>query len=197
MSTVRWLPYGESALLVEFSDPQDRWNFHCPLADEVIVGAATVLVRFDPARHRARDVIAASGSLPTVPREPVVHRIPVRYDGPDLTTVADAVGLSAAEVVERHAGSRYRAEFCGFAPGFTYLSGLDPALHLPRRSSPRSRVPAGSVAIAADWCAAYPTASPGGWHLIGTVVGAVLFDADRPQPALLAPGDVACFEVIQ
>ena len=89
------------------------------------------------------------------------------YDGEDLDAVAGATGLSPAEVAERHARPTYTCAFCGFAPGFAYLVGLDPALHLPRRSTPRTRVPAGSVAIAAEYSAVYPSASPGGWHVIG------------------------------
>jgi KipI family sensor histidine kinase inhibitor len=83
--------------------------------------------------------------------------------------------------------------FCGFAPGFAYLEGLDPGLHLPRRATPRTRVPPGSVAIAAAYTAVYPTASPGGWHLVGSTAMAV-WDAERSPPALLAPGTLVRFE---
>jgi 5-oxoprolinase (ATP-hydrolysing) subunit B len=118
--------------------------------------------------------------------------VPVRYDGPDLTDVAARTGMSPDEVVRRHTAGTYRVAFCGFAPGFAYLEGLDPRLRLPRRETPRTRVPPGSVAIAADYSAVYPTASPGGWHLLGTSTLAV-WDADRTPPALLTPGTLVRF----
>jgi KipI family sensor histidine kinase inhibitor len=119
------------------------------------------------------------------PRAPVV--LPVRYDGADLAEVARTTGLSEAEVVHRHAASEYTVAFGGFMPGFAYLTGLDPALHVPRRSTPRERVPAGAVAIAGEFAAVYPAATPGGWMLLGTC-DVPLFDVDRDPPALLRPG---------
>ena len=124
---------------------------------------------------------------------PVV--LDVRYDGPDLLYVARAAGLDVAEVVARHTGSEHVVAHGGFAPGFAYLDGLDPALHLPRRATPRSRVPAGSVAVAGGCSAVYPSASPGGWHLLGTC-GTVLFDPRRDEPALLAPGTRVRFRAV-
>jgi KipI family sensor histidine kinase inhibitor len=116
-----------------------------------------------------------------------VVEIPARYDGPDLADVAAAAGVSAGEVVRRHSAVTYEASFTGFAPGFAYLTGLDPALRMTRRSSPRPRVPAGSVAIADAYSAVYPRASPGGWHLLGST-DVVIFDASRDPAALIAPG---------
>jgi KipI family sensor histidine kinase inhibitor len=116
-----------------------------------------------------------------------VVEIPVVYDGVDLDDVARATGLEPDEVIARHTGSSFRVDFCGFAPGFGYLSGLDEALWLPRRSTPRTRVPAGSVAIASEYSAVYPGVSPGGWHLLGTTSTRV-WDVDRDPPALLEPG---------
>jgi len=113
--------------------------------------------------------------------------IDVVYDGDDLGAVAEATGLSVAEVVSRHHSGTYRVAFCGFSPGFGYLSGLDPMLHVPRRDAPRTRVPAGTVAIAAGYSAVYPAASPGGWHLIGTT-SVTLWDTDSDPPAALWPG---------
>lgn len=127
----------------------------------------------------AVDGVAATGSL---------VEIPVTYDGDDLADVAARVGCSAEEVVSRHAGAEYRVAFCGFAPGFAYLRGLDPRLVLPRRDVPRPRVPAGSVAIAAEYSAVYPSASPGGWHLLGTTRLAMWDPGDAAAPARLAPG---------
>ncbi len=102
--------------------------------------------------------------------------------------------MSRQEVVERHTAPTYRCAFCGFAPGFAYLTGLDPALHLPRRPTPRTRVPAGSVAIAAEYAAVYPSASPGGWHLIGHT-DATMWDATRDEPALVRPGTLVRFVI--
>ncbi|MCS7480938.1 5-oxoprolinase subunit PxpB [Umezawaea endophytica] len=121
-------------------------------------------------------------------------RIPVHYDGPDLDLVARTAGMTAAEVVALHSGTEYEVAFCGFAPGFGYLVGLPEALRQPRLDSPRTKVPAGSVAIAGEFTAAYPRATPGGWRLLGRT-DATLFDARREVPALLAPGDRVRFEV--
>jgi KipI family sensor histidine kinase inhibitor len=113
--------------------------------------------------------------------------IPVRYDGEDLQHIAELASLSVDDLIALHAGGEYFAEFCGFAPGFSYLSGLPDALHFARRSTPRTRVPAGAVAIAAGYCAVYPRESPGGWHLLGTT-SLVMWDAARASPATLEPG---------
>jgi KipI family sensor histidine kinase inhibitor len=114
--------------------------------------------------------------------------VAVRYDGEDLPDVAARLGLEVAEVIARHAAPTYTVACLGFSRGFPYLEGLDPALRLPRRDSPRPRVPAGAVAIAADQAGIYPQAMPGGWHVLGRT-DAVLFDEAVQPPALLAPGD--------
>jgi KipI family sensor histidine kinase inhibitor len=111
--------------------------------------------------------------------------VPVTYDGPDLAAVAAAWGCEVAEVASRHQATGFVSAFCGFAPGFAYLSGLE--IQVPRLVTPRTTVPAGSVALADRWCGVYPTASPGGWQIIGHT-DADLWDADRAQPALLEPG---------
>ena len=156
---------------------------------DVVPGAATVLVlaadpldlqRFLAFLPELTPAVAAATPGPAV-------QIATRYDGPDLPAVAEATGLDVAEVVARHSAVEYEAAFTGFAPGFAYLSGLDVALRLPRRGSPRPRVPPGSVAIADAFSAVYPRASPGGWHLLGSTE-AVVFDASREPPALIAPG---------
>lgn len=123
--------------------------------------------------------------------------IDVRYDGPDLPVIADLAGMSVEALVRRHSSITWRAAFGGFAPGFFYLvdarelaepgSGAEPLPPVPRLGSPRTRVPAGSVGLADRFCAVYPGASPGGWQLIGTT-DAPLWDTERPDPALLAPG---------
>lgn len=159
---------------------------------DVVPAQATLLVRCesDFARNEviARLEEAANAvdhAQPSVVRSPI--EIVVRYDGEDLPDIAKHCGISIEETINRHVAGAYVAEFCGFAPGFAYLSGLDPVLHLPRRDTPRTRVPAGSVSIAAMYSAVYPSASPGGWHLIGTTTAPV-WDLKRSPPALIEPG---------
>jgi allophanate hydrolase subunit 1 len=118
--------------------------------------------------------------------------IPVRYDGADLEEVAGLTGLTPAEVVLAHTGMPWQVAFGGFVPGFGYLVGGDPRLHVPRRASPRVSVPAGSVALAGEFTGVYPRPSPGGWQLIGST-DAVLWDPTRVPPALLAPGTTVRF----
>ena len=114
------------------------------------------------------------------------HELRASYDGPDLEAVARAAGLTVDEVVRRHAAATYVVDTIGFLPGFAYLTGLDRALVLPRRATPRPRVPARSIGIASEYTGVYPFDSPGGWHLIGRLVGVELFGA---AGALLALGD--------
>jgi KipI family sensor histidine kinase inhibitor len=117
--------------------------------------------------------------------------VPVHYggaDGPDLPEVAERLGLSQGQVVEAHAGPTYRVRMLGFVPGFAYLATLPEVLALPRRAEPRTRVPGGSVAIAARQTAVYPFETPGGWHLIGRT-DLSMWDIGRVPPARLAPGD--------
>lgn len=124
--------------------------------------------------------------------------LPACYDpslAPDLDAVAQAVGLPAAEVAARHAASAFTAVVIGFMPGFAYLEGLDPALRVPRRATPRPAVPEGAIAIAGSQTAVYPTPTPGGWSLIGRCPSR-LFDPSRPRPALMGEGDSVRFEPI-
>jgi KipI family sensor histidine kinase inhibitor len=118
--------------------------------------------------------------------------IPVRYDGEDLAEAADLLGCSSEELVRRHREETWTVAFCGFAPGFGYLAGTRFAWDTPRRSSPRTRVPAGSLALAGEFTGVYPRESPGGWQLIGHALVDV-FDLDRDPPALLVPGAVVRF----
>jgi KipI family sensor histidine kinase inhibitor len=113
--------------------------------------------------------------------------VPVVFDGPDLGTVGELVGRPPAQVVEELLATELTVAFGGFAPGFAYLTGLPDHLHVPRRDSPRTRVPPGSVGLAGPFAGIYPRASPGGWQLVGRT-NAVLFDVDRDPPALLRPG---------
>ena len=125
-------------------------------------------------------------------------RLPVCYEGeaaPDLAATAAAVGATAEEVVDLHSRTEYRVYMLGFLPGFPFMGDLPAPLHLPRRTQPRVRVPAGSVAIAGGLTAIYPCESPGGWHLIGRCP-VPLFDARRDSPSLLAVGDRVQFETV-
>ncbi len=138
------------------------------------------------------DVNAAGGISPVV--APSVT-LAVDYSGPDLDYVAQQCGMTSQEIVTLHSGARYVVEFCGFSPGFAYLTGLPAVLHLPRRATPRPRVPRGAVAIAAQYSAVYPRESPGGWHLLG-VTDHELWNMARDEPATLTPGTIVSFEQI-
>jgi len=194
---MRILPAGRDAVLVEVDDVAQALSLatHARehgLAREVVPGAASVLL--DGLGGSAPDL---SGWVPTspAPTSGEVVTLPVVYDGPDLQAVALLWECSVEEVVVRHSGLTLVSAFCGFAPGFAYLAGLPDDLAVPRLDSPRSRVPAGSVGLAGSWCGVYPTASPGGWQLLGRT-DAVLWDATAATPALLSPGTRVRFEVV-
>jgi KipI family sensor histidine kinase inhibitor len=140
---------------------------------------AATLRRLDPSASASA---AAGKSL----------ELPVVFDGADLADVAELTGRSVAALVEALTTAELTVAFGGFAPGFGYLSGLPEELHVPRRATPRTRVPAGSVALAGPFAGVYPQASPGGWQLVGRT-DAVLFDVDRDPPALLVPGTAVRF----
>jgi len=155
-------------------------------ADEIVPAAASVLFDGVPDADRLAGVLA--GWEPSEEPEPGdLVEVRVTYDGPDLGFVADQWGLTPDEAIAAHCGIEYIASFCGFAPGFSYLSGLPEKRAVPRLDSPRPRVPAGSVGLAGSWCGVYPTESPGGWRIVGTT-DAVLWDQVREHPALLEPG---------
>jgi KipI family sensor histidine kinase inhibitor len=187
---------GETALLIETEDVLGWYAAltarSLPGVVDLVPAARTVLVRHEP----DFDVSLLSDVTPahaTVTGDSVT--IPVRYDGADLTDVAKATGLSEDEVVTVHTGPEYTVAFTGFAPGFGYLTGLDDRLRLPRRDSPRTRVPAGAVAVAGEFTGVYPRPSPGGWHLLGHTTAA-LWDPTREPPALLRPGTTVRFEPV-
>lgn len=171
---------------------------------DVVPSYATLTVFYDPAmigyddiRRRIVSVLAEGESGQTAPpvAQPTTHRIHVVYDGEDLDEVASRTGLSREDVIAFHCQVEYRVFVTGFVPGFAYLGVLDERLSLPRRESPRKRVPPGSVAIAERQTGIYPASTPGGWHLIGTTVER-LFDANRLPPSLLQVGDRVRFEPI-
>lgn len=121
-----------------------------------------------------------------------VLEIPVKFDGEDLLFCAQQAGLSVDGWIEAFCGQRLRVAFLGFTPAFAFLSGLDPMLQVPRRNTPRPRVAAGSVALGGPWAGVYPTASAGGWQLVGQTEMPLL-DWSREQPVLWAAGDEVRF----
>lgn len=187
---------GDAALLVDTGDLGLSHRLHAairaarlPGVIDVVPGEATVLVTVDPARcdlPRLAERLPRL-ELPDQTSEAAAVEIPVGYDGADLAEVAELTGLTPGEVVRRHSAATYVVAYLGFAPGFAYLTGLDPALHVPRRETPRTSVPAGSVAIAGPYASVYPAASPGGWRLLGHS-DLPLWDTHRDPPALLQPG---------
>jgi KipI family sensor histidine kinase inhibitor len=197
---MRALRASDRAVLVECADLDEAMRLHRawvgePGVLERVPGARTVLVRFDPlvtsAGELARTLVTADAEA-AAPASGTEVTLPVRYDGEDLAEVAALLGVSVPEIIRRHADARWTVAFSGFAPGFGYLIGDDPLFDVPRRESPRTRVPAGSVALAGRFGGVYPRESPGGWQLIGTT-DAVLWDVHRDPPALLSPGTVVRF----
>ncbi|GAA1845815.1 allophanate hydrolase subunit 1 [Pseudonocardia alni subsp. carboxydivorans] len=166
-----------------------------PEVRELVPAARTVLVEVatGAATERVVQVARAADAAAGEAGTGTVHTLPVTYDGADLALVAETAGLSVDEVVALHSGAEYRVDFCGFAPGFGYLSGLPEPLRQPRLESSRTAVPAGSVGIADVYSCVYPRRSPGGWRLIGRT-DTVLFDPDADPPALFTPGDRVRFE---
>lgn len=194
---MRLLLYGPRAVLAEFDTLAEvmassaAWRTaQLPGVVDVVPAARTVLVVHDGSFDAALLVPADSLASPTS-SGPVIT-LDVDYDGEDLADAAAACALQVDELIATHTGAVYTAAFCGFMPGFSYLVGSPPALHLPRRHTPRTRVPAGSVAIAAEFTGVYPRESPGGWHLLGRT-DAVLWDDARDPAALLPPGATVRF----
>ena len=201
----RVLPLGDRGLLVELGGLDDVLALYAALERsrpagvvDLVPAARTIGVTVDPA---VLPLSVAHGWLTGTPPEEQadaaaarVVELPVHYDGDDLATVAGLLGITEADVIERHTASPWRVAFCGFAPGFGYLVGGE-GLTVPRRATPRTSVPAGAVGLAGAFSGVYPRSSPGGWQLIGRT-DAVLWneDARPPQsPALLSPGTVVRF----
>ncbi len=160
------------------------------LLDEVILGANTIVIK--PARYsgitkEGIGEILKSAKLKAANSEQKEVEIPTVYDGQHLKDVASHLRLSVREVIDMHCAETYTVSFIGFAPGFAYLTGLNPYLKVPRLSSPRAQVPKGSVAIAENYSAVYPNSSPGGWRLIGRTA-VELWDISATEPAILHPG---------
>ncbi|HET9874212.1 MAG TPA: carboxyltransferase domain-containing protein [Mycobacterium sp.] len=201
MATGTVLDYGDRGLLLQFDRTADvlAWTaaLHeaaLPGVSDVVPASRTVLVKLDEpscqaaTRQRLRELRIDPDPIETTPpggRVDVV--IDVVYDGPDLAEVADRTGLTVAQVVDAHTATPWRVGFGGSTPGFAYLVGGDLRLAVPRRSEQRAAVPSGAVALAGEFSGIYPRRSAGGWQLIGRT-DAVLWDLDRPGPALLTPG---------
>lgn len=194
---MRFRDAGDSGLLVDtdtLAEAHRVWAvLHAaalPGVRDAVVGERSVLVTFDPLDCDLPGVRAAADAASgAAEHDPRTVSIPVSYDGEDLDDVAIHTGLSTVEVARRHSEALYTVAFLGFSPGFAYLVGLDHALHLPRRDTPRTRVPAGSVAIAGEHTAVYPQQTPGGWHLLGHTDLRIFDATDASDPALLAPRD--------
>ncbi len=194
---MRLLPSGTTALLAELDDLEQVQGLYDALAADppagvvdVVPAARTVLVVVDPARTTLGALSDALRRTPVRPgrrEDGELVEVPVVYDGADLDDAAALLGCDPAELVRRHTSAQWNVAFCGFAPGFGYLVSPDWPAEVPRRSSPRTKVPPGSIALAGPFSGVYPRESPGGWQLVGRTPLAV-FDLSREPAALLRPG---------
>lgn len=200
--------YGDQGLLLECASTEQVLTLaavlhraQLPGVLDIVPAARTVLLKLADPQYQAptrqrltrlRIDAADAGERRGTDADVVIE---VVYDGADLTDVAAHTGMDVAAVIEAHTATPWRVGFGGFAPGFAYLVGGDPRLAVPRRSDPRTAVPAGSVGLAGEFSGIYPRQSPGGWQLIGRT-DAVLWDIGRPRPALLEPGMWVQFRAI-
>ncbi|MGY4718839.1 5-oxoprolinase subunit B/C family protein [Naumannella huperziae] len=209
MSERRHLSAGDRAVLVELVDLEHTLGLLASLRQrqrvdpipglgEPLPAARTIMIDFCPEVITRAELITELAALSDEPRPagdgPPIE-IDVVYDGEDLDEVAGLLGLTRDDLIARHTGGEWVAAFAGFAPGFAYLAGGDPIFDVPRRSSPRTRIPAGSVGLAGRFSGVYPRESPGGWQLIGRTA-ATMWEADRDPPALLAPGTRVRFRAV-
>jgi KipI family sensor histidine kinase inhibitor len=198
-------PVGTTAVLAELAGLHDVLALQAVLLEhplpgqiDVLAAAETVLVKADSAQS-ARRIAAQLPELDLAVQaksEGKLVQIDTLYDGEDLAEVGRLTGLGVEGVVTAHTGQVWTVAFGGFAPGFGYMVGENQRLEVPRRSSPRTAVPAGSVALAGHYSAVYPRQSPGGWQLIGRTA-ARMWDLGREQPALAAPGDRVQFRAVR
>jgi KipI family sensor histidine kinase inhibitor len=204
--------YGDQALLLEFDSTAEvlAWTGALREADllgvlDIVPASRTVLIKLDGPRYMSptRQRLAKLRVTPDAMSDstaPIDGRadveIPVVYDGADLDEVARLTGMASDQVVAAHTSTPWRVGFGGFAPGFAYLIGGDERLNVPRQSEPRTKVPAGSVALAGEFSAVYPRESPGGWQLIGRT-DTVMWDVDGDPPALLRPGMWVQFQAVR
>lgn len=188
--------YGDAAVLLDCESLDEAQGWFAALGGQVesVLGARTVLLRGDPPSLRA----LISRSSPTSVKTGVSAtkiEVPVTYDGPDLADVARLTDLTEDEVVAAHTGKPWTVAFGGFAPGFSYLVGGDSRLTVARHNSPRTSVPAGAVGLAGEFSGIYPRESPGGWRLLGRT-SLTMWDSNRAEPALLAPGMTVRFVAV-
>lgn len=215
MNGPTFIPLGDSAITVKFGDVID-WEINrqvvhaayrvrkaaIPGVTDVVPSYAAFSVHYDPVTIGYRDLMSRIQSTLDAPPEKQagtsvssIANIEVKYDGEDLEEVAKRTGLTTEDVIRIHSSTVYRVFVIGFVPGWAYLGELDQRLRLPRRESPRRRVPPGSVAIAEAQTGVYPSATPGGWHIIGTTP-AKMFDPLADPPSRLRVGDQVRFEPI-
>ncbi|USQ76549.1 5-oxoprolinase subunit B family protein [Ornithinimicrobium cryptoxanthini] len=197
---MRIRPSGSYGLLLEFDSLEEVLAQYAALQEtelpvlDLVPAGRTILAIAD----RQTDLSTLAGLLSAVtPGEHAGHQgaaveVPVRYDGEDLADAADLLGCSPQDLVRRHQEEEWTVAFCGFAPGFGYLAGSRFEWEVPRRSTPRTKVPAGALALAGEFTGVYPRESPGGWQLIGHAL-VNIFDLDRDPPALLVPGAAVRF----
>ena len=190
---MRILPSGDQALLVELDDLDQVLAYYTALATDppsdvvdIVPAARTILVTTTGSLDALSRTLRSVTPTPGTRASSDLIEIPVTYDGEDLQDVADLLGCTSAEVVERHTGENWTVAFCGFAPGFGYLTGSS-SWDIPRRQSPRTKVPTGAVALAGEFSGVYPRESPGGWQLIGRT-DVQIFDQERDPAALFHPG---------
>jgi KipI family sensor histidine kinase inhibitor len=194
---MRLLPCGDTGLLVELADLDAVLALYAELVEDppegvvdLVPASRTLMLRLDPTRTdpaRVGRIVQEVETRPGTRPDAGLVEVPVSYDGEDLAEVGRLTGLGERGVVEAHTAQEWTVAFCGFSPGFGYLVGTDDRLSVPRRSVPRTRVPARAVALAGEFTGVYPRESPGGWQLIGhTTVQP--WDLERDPPALLVPG---------
>ncbi|MCU1619947.1 MAG: Allophanate hydrolase subunit 1 [Modestobacter sp.] len=201
---MRLLPSGSTALLVELDGLDDVLALYAALSDappegvvDVVPAARTVLLMIDPARTTlaaVADAVRRTAPRPGARTAGDAIELPVHYDGADLDELAGLLELTSEEVVARHTGAEWTVAFCGFSPGFGYLTQPGTEWDVPRRATPRTKVPPGAVALAGEFSGVYPRESPGGWQLIGRT-DVDVFDLSRDPAALLRPGTRVRFVV--
>lgn len=202
---LRFLPAGSECVLVELEDLETTLTLLDGLlasrpegVTDLIPAARTVMIRFDPLATNREQVAAAVSKIDLSARsarQGEMFDIPVTYDGEDLADIAEFLGWPVEDVIRRHTEATFTVAFTGFAPGFAYMTCDDPGFDVPRRKSPRVKIPAGAVALAGRFGGIYPSDSPGGWQLLGTTT-LRMWDTTRPRPALLAPGDRVRFREV-
>ena len=193
---------GDSALLMDTQDARTAQQLRRAILKQSLRGIRelvpaynSLLLEFDPLEFDVTNFIRLLPKFIHAKQTSITAReydIAVTYDGEDLREIARITGLDIDEVIDRHRSAIYTVAFLGFAPGFPYLTGLDPKLQVPRMKSPRTKVSTGAVAIADEFSSIYPQSTPGGWRILGHT-DIVLFDPEHAPPALLAPGDKVRF----